>query len=331
MKSPKADADFVRCRRRQFPRGGRLQSALIPVGVAVLVWLAFLAPDVEENRSRFVFFSTLYCFWIGLFNSCQTINGALESGEWQYWVLGFRRPLFKYLASNFLASLLISFVQCVVFLASLFLLSETAGRAIFPDDGDSFAMAVCSGASNEMKHFLVDSAWCPALNAGIFLLVSFGFAALCGASAGTALSAFVEKSSASLKYAVACVVLVMISSSLVLEKDAPKNEYEFISEILCGNAEAIPAEKEFGKKALCAVSFAFPQRYFCNVALCPRSESVDNAIPKRRGNDEIAFRPWLILVRRVGGECLVMLLWCAAVLGASFIFIKNSNRYYELR
>ena len=48
--------------------------------VGLIVFAAFLA-RAQITPERFIFFSTIYAFWIGLFNSCQIVNGAVASGD----------------------------------------------------------------------------------------------------------------------------------------------------------------------------------------------------------------------------------------------------------
>lgn len=65
---------------------------LIPAMVAYALARIFILRGFPElTITNFIFFSTLYLFWMGLFNTCTAINGAVESGEWSYWVLGLRR------------------------------------------------------------------------------------------------------------------------------------------------------------------------------------------------------------------------------------------------
>lgn len=65
---------------------------VFPALVAIALSLIFVLRGFPEKTvSNFIFFSTLYLFWLGLFNSCTVINGAKESGEWSYWVLGLRQ------------------------------------------------------------------------------------------------------------------------------------------------------------------------------------------------------------------------------------------------
>lgn len=353
--------DFLRCFRRQWHAKSRISSALIPAAVAVLVWLAFLFQrNVSGDMDRFVFFSTLYCFWIGLFNACQTLNGAVESGEWSYWVLGFRRSFARFFFANFLSTLTGTLMQTLVFLLALFALSF-AGK--FFVEANQILAVGAEPTVNALKGFLGRGVFFPKfLPSAVLLSVAFASATCCGAALGVLLSAAIRHSAAALKAAVAFVVLVMISSSLVLDE---QKEYEYVSELLHGAPEAqatpFPRDGErTGKAVLSFVSFAFPQRYFFNVANCALSESLEREAEARAGRPETkaAWRalaklgtdnnggadalpriravcvPELcgMLLRRVFGELAAMTLWSFAVLSLAFLFVKKLNpTFYEIR
>lgn len=71
-----------------------------PLLAAILTLVFIFRGTPEDALSTFIFFSTLYFFWIGLFASCKTVNGAIDSGEWAYWVLGTRRSVWSYLGAQ---------------------------------------------------------------------------------------------------------------------------------------------------------------------------------------------------------------------------------------
>ena len=74
---------------------------LVPLLLAsALVFIFIFRGTPEDAFSTFIFFSTLYFFWTGLFATCQIVNGAIESGEWAYWVLGTRRSIKTYLVAQ---------------------------------------------------------------------------------------------------------------------------------------------------------------------------------------------------------------------------------------
>ena len=121
--------------RRVFSRrvSGNVKSVLLelvvqPLVVAALVFIAFLNRDkVDPYRLNFLYFSTLYAFWVGLFGSCQAINSEVRSGEWCYWVLGMGRNRTTHVFAIGISCLLFALVQCAVFLLAVVILSGVAG------------------------------------------------------------------------------------------------------------------------------------------------------------------------------------------------------------
>lgn len=349
--------DFLRCFRRQWPKTKKawFSAIVIPALVAVLVWLAFLFQESPgEDFDRFVFFSTLYCFWVGLFNACQTLNGAVESGEWSYWVLGFRRSFLRYFTANVLSVGVGTLVQIAVFFVVLFGLSFFADLGML--EANNILEVGFDSTENALKGFLGCGLFFPEwLPSCLFLSLSFLSAACCGVAFGILLSASIGSSSTALKMSVATVVLIMISSSIVL--DEQKN-YEYVSEILFENSEGkkLPFAWEdgyFGKTILSGASFAFPQRYFFNVGFCPLHKSVEKEVEQqssdawnelrkfgRKGGDEKKLSeiratcvPEILKMffSRVFGELFAMTLWCAGVLLFAFGFLKFKSKYYEIR
>ena len=105
-----------------------LELVLQPLVVAALVFIAFLnREDVDPYRLNFLYFSTLYAFWVGLFGSCQAINSEVRSGEWCYWVLGMGRNRTTHVLAIGTSCLLFAFIQCLVFLVAIATLSGIAG------------------------------------------------------------------------------------------------------------------------------------------------------------------------------------------------------------
>ncbi|HIV09248.1 MAG TPA: hypothetical protein IAC79_03950 [Candidatus Spyradenecus faecavium] len=98
-------------------------SLLLPAFLAVALTFIFIFRGTPEDAfSTFIFFSTLYFFWIGLFLSCRTINESIETGEWSYWVLGTRRSIRSYLCMQALYQIAIVLLMALVFDATLALL-----------------------------------------------------------------------------------------------------------------------------------------------------------------------------------------------------------------
>jgi hypothetical protein len=102
-----------------------LELGLQPLVVAVLVFVAFIhREDVDPYRLNFLYFSSLYAFWIGLFGACQAINSEVKSGEWCYWVLGMGRNRTTHVLAIGTSCLLFAFIQCLVFLVAVVVLAH---------------------------------------------------------------------------------------------------------------------------------------------------------------------------------------------------------------
>lgn len=89
---------------------------LIPALVAASLVVVFVNRGFpQDSISSFIFFSTLYLFWSGVFLSCRAVNGAVESGEWAYWVLGIRRSVSSYVLAMVIQRLFMVFLSVVSF------------------------------------------------------------------------------------------------------------------------------------------------------------------------------------------------------------------------
>ena len=106
---------------------------IVPVLLAgALVFIFIFRGTPEDAFSTFIFFSTLYFFWTGLFATCQIVNGAIESGEWAYWVLGTRRAIKTYLVAQVIYQAFLMLLITVAFCATLLLLCWV-GRGYWTD------------------------------------------------------------------------------------------------------------------------------------------------------------------------------------------------------
>lgn len=111
--------------------GARLINCiLIPCGVSFALVQIFIARGAPHcTITSFIFFSTLYIFWTGLFNACTAVNGTRDSGEWTYWVLGARRSVWGYVTALFLNRMLWTFIAVVLFFAVTLL-----SFAVYPEN-----------------------------------------------------------------------------------------------------------------------------------------------------------------------------------------------------
>lgn len=95
-----------------------LNIVVLPATVAFALVVIFVSRGFPQDTvSSFIFFSTLYLFWSGLFIACRSVNGAVESGEWTYWVLGIRRAIGSYVWALVLYRILQVLCVCLVFTA----------------------------------------------------------------------------------------------------------------------------------------------------------------------------------------------------------------------
>ena len=203
------DEELRRANGKQFEGKSKRSVFVIPLLVGLIVFAAFLA-RAQINPERFIFFSTIYAFWIGLFNSCQIVNGAVASGEWNYWVLALRRSFFGYILANALVSFLLSLVQVAVFAGAVLLFSHM--------HGENSLRSVFMGRGDLQIDFIEDVAGVPA-NALIFLLffLSLAMAVVAGVGVGTLISCTAKDTLGALKLAVGVVVISMVSSTTVLK------------------------------------------------------------------------------------------------------------------
>lgn len=81
---------------------GKFQMILFPPFIAFILFKMFIDRGYPQDAfGQFVFFSTIYLFWVGISQTWQAVNGAVESGEWNYWILGIRRERRSYLRALF--------------------------------------------------------------------------------------------------------------------------------------------------------------------------------------------------------------------------------------
>jgi ABC-type multidrug transport system ATPase subunit len=298
---------------KQFEGKGKRAVFLIPLLVGFVIFAAFLARN-EINPERFIFFSTIYAFWIGIFNSCQIVNGAVASGEWNYWVLAMRRPFFNYIFANALVSFLLSLLQLGVFAGAVLLFSAMRGE-------DSL-FNVFIHQSQLSLYFIETVAGLPTilLILGLFFS-SLLMGALSGTGLGTLISCVAKDTLGALKIAVGLVVVSMVSSTAVLK----------------GNGSAMPVAPPLYLKLLCPapflsmpatlasaqhhegfwphlledVSLLLPQRYFFNIGRVLDKDVLESSERYVKKNEDFEYKltgdvatKWLSWKRVYGKESL---------------------------
>ncbi len=272
-----------------------LETFLQPVLVAIVVGIAFIGrDDPMEQRESFVYFSTLYAFWIGLFGSCQTFNSEIKNGEWSYWILGMDRSPAMHLLASCFANLLLAVLQAGIFLASFFcfrLLSWigflSIGR-IYANFIDIF-LPLSSGDGSEL--FLMQGLMRCILDsfqrvpyAGIYCAFVFGTAlvtaVLSGVGFGLLFSASFKDTAASLNASVGFVVILGIISFVGLRGTVHGRELSDLKRRF--SPRIFEIERPFGEArcesrgvdVLVFCSRFLPQRYFYNIGTIPFRRSI---------------------------------------------------------
>lgn len=93
---------------------------VLPLLVAIIMTSAFIARSSPGSQGdAFIFFGTLYAFWCGLFGSCQSFNGEVQSGEWSYWMLGMRRSVVSHYLAHFAVAFLCATAQVALSLVAI--------------------------------------------------------------------------------------------------------------------------------------------------------------------------------------------------------------------
>ena len=261
------DEELRRANGKQFEGKDKRMVFAIPFLVGLIVFAAFLARN-NTDPERFIFFSTIYAFWIGIFNSCQIVNGAVASGEWNYWVLAMRRSFFNYILANSLVSFLLSLAQLSVFAGAILLFSclwrENSLLNVYVTQSQlpDYFMVQTSGLSHDVI-------------VSILFLGSLVMAAVSGAGIGTLISCVTKDTLSALKVSVGVVVVSMISSTTVLKADgeglpvAPPLYLKVICPAPFLSAPAVLNNEHsnagFWPHLLEDASLILPQRYFFNI------------------------------------------------------------------
>lgn len=285
--------ELCRAYGKQFEGKGKRAVFAIPLLVGLIVFAAFLARN-ERNPERFIFFSTIYAFWIGIFNSCQIVNGAMASGEWNYWVLAMRRPFFSYILANTMVSFLLSLVQVAVFAGAVFLFT-----AVCP--GDSLFNVFVNPLQLDKDFFLEQVA---GVRAEAVILVLFCSSLLmgtvAGAGLGTLISCVAKDTLGALKIAVGIVVVSMVSSTTVLKSSnssmpvAPPLYLKLVSPAPFWSAPATFSSESkhagFWPHLLEDASLLLPQRYFFNIGRVLDMDVLDYSGSKDLKNADFEYK-----------------------------------------
>ena len=256
-----------------------------PLVVAALVFMAFLNhDDVDAYKLNFIYFSTLYAFWIGMFGSCQAINSEVRSGEWCYWVLGMGRNRTTHVLAIWMSCLLFAFMQCLVFflftvaLAKICPVVGADGTGVTNHFIDMFVSAPCGKATAEPIYqmngalwFVLTSYWGdlgPALFAMSIFALSLFLALVTGTFFGLLFGSLFKEPATSLNIAVGFVVLLGMLSLCGLRGDGKEKVDALFAPLYeRGIVLATMNRENFASNAVpaAAISYILPQRYFFNV------------------------------------------------------------------
>jgi len=243
-----------------------------PALLAILLMAAFLVQN--SNADRFCFFATLYAFWLGLFGSCQTLNGEVASGEWGYWVLGNRLGFGGHLAAVATASLVIALSQIAFFTLGVLAIdlavshsSDIANGLVVngffhgiyvPDDKDPM---LSWRACQIIAHSL--------------LVLALSAAAFSGVSAGMLFSTVFYETATSVRQAVAVTVLLCVISATALKRDtwfppirlwlASSHRLAVTADPVHNSTPLLLVGTNRPEALLEDISILLPQRYFFNV------------------------------------------------------------------
>ena len=296
--------DFRRVASRRV--SGNIWSLLLelvwqPFVVALLVFVAYLhRDDVDPYRLNFIYFSTLYAFWIGLFGACQAINSEVKSGEWCYWVLGLGRNRTVHVLAIFASCLLFAVIQCLVFLLAVVAISCAVDAPLkhFVDMFVSIQSSVDPIYQMNGALWYVLSARWGALGPAAFATGIFGLALMAalvtGTSFGLLFGAFFREPVTSLNMAVGFVVLLGMVSLCGLKGDgnekidalfAPLRDWETVY-------DATKNSEHFASNAIPAAAFSciLPQRYFFNIGRVTFEKDWSNdGNVQRRLRDRVAY------------------------------------------
>lgn len=125
---------------------------LLPLAVAFVMVSSFLARSAPDAQGEaFLYFGTIYAFWCGLFGTCQSFNGEVNSGEWSYWMLGLHRSVLRHYFAHFIAGFLFAMLQVGMAMLYLWCLWKIGAVVkplgcvfVAPDYGHSFINQVGS-------------------------------------------------------------------------------------------------------------------------------------------------------------------------------------------
>lgn len=277
---------------KQFEGKGKRAMFAIPLLVGLVVFAAFLARN-EINPERFIFFSTIYAFWIGIFNSCQIVNGAVSSGEWNYWTLAMRRPFFSYIFANALVSFFLSLVQITVFAGTVLLFTTLRGE-------DSL-FNVFVTQSQLPVYFIEEVAGLPAVVVvAVLFFSSLLVGALAGAGLGTLISCVAKDTLGALKLAVGLVVISMVSSTAVLKSDgsalpvAPPLYLKLVCPApFLSTPKTFTSTKPhagFWPHLLEDMSLVLPQRYFFNIGRVLDKDVLESSERYLQRNEDFEYK-----------------------------------------
>lgn len=263
-----------------------IENVAQPIAVALVVVFAFLNRDDPFHFStNFIYFTTLYAFWVGMFGSCQSLNTELRNGEWSYWILGLGRNRIVHLLAICFTNLLFAFLQIALFVGTIlafkYLVSFHSGFGL-EDVYRNFVNCFVSCTKEKSSLFQMQGLlklylehMMPGWGSEVFAFGIFSFslvsAVISGVGFGVLFSTLFRDPVVSLNVSVGFVVVIGMLSYVSLkdgqaEEEARYLDREFNLSIIRDCNGAMKGSRPSNLlSALSLLSQVLPQRYFYNM------------------------------------------------------------------
>lgn len=247
-----------------------------PFVVAMIITQAFLMREYPQDHIEgFLFFSTLYAFWCGLFSSCQIFNGESESGEWSCWVLTLRRSRFKHLTAQTTASIVGAMMQvlfCLLWFVPIALVFQLGtGNELYEKFNAAYLANGVYGFQEFKSAFGQVKFWDWTVFFANYYFLGMVVACISGVFVGLLISSIVRDCAIALTVSVCVVVLSAILSHTTLQgkENSERRIHPFEPVYLNVRAKCFSVSDLSDARPLVLLSYLSPQRYFYNIARVP--------------------------------------------------------------
>lgn len=263
-----------------------IENVAQPIAVALVVVFAFLnRVDPFHFSTNFIYFTTLYAFWVGMFGSCQSLNTELRNGEWSYWILGLGRNRIVHLLAICFTNLLFAFLQIALFVGTIlafkYLVSFHSGfglEAVYRNFVNCFVSCTKDKSALFQMQGLLKlylEHMMPGRGSEVFAFGIFSFslvsAVISGVGFGVLFSTLFRDPVVSLNVSVGFVVVIGMLSYVSLKDGQGGEEEKFLdrefnlSIIRDCNGAMKGCRPSNLLSALSLLSQVLPQRYFYNM------------------------------------------------------------------